>query len=546
MNQQLNAPGPLPVASAVSAASAASASAASVASDVQRAVRRALAGKKVDSDAAGRLLMDISAGTEPEVLAEVESVLAAVDPRFWLFLEDARDWLFWEDSRIPSRIEDSDTVPALAVKSLFADGRVRERAVDLLAASSSMAAVPVLALRASDWVPQVRDRARAAIGARLADDPDGAVLATAAPMALLLAGRRDGRWLAHVVTERLAADPAGPSVLHLLASPDVTLRRMAYQALLDTGRLSLERAVDVALIDDDVVIRSRCAAYASRLAVDAAAAPTMRRLLASRTPLVRVEALIALDRLRDVDSLYGALSDRNALVRGTARFYLRRRGVTDFADVLRRLVAGSDVTPGAVAGLAEVGTAAADAELLLPLLSHARAKMRAETLRAMVKLSAPVDAATMLDLIENDPSPAVTRQAAEAILHRGTAVDADRLLGLLAPDRRTPTRIAAWHLLTARDTAWRLAVAVMLLDDADEAMARRSRVGLATAMKQQLYTRPAGQTKEILAANLPKAEAVLSPGELRLLYFIAGIERPSIPAQERRRRFRIFRSRTAH
>ncbi|MEY9890947.1 hypothetical protein ABIA31_004612 [Catenulispora sp. MAP5-51] len=64
---------------------------------------------------------------------------------------------------MPTRVEDGDPVPALVVKALFADGRVRERAVGLLAASASaclsssasLAAVPVLVLRAGDWVPQV-------------------------------------------------------------------------------------------------------------------------------------------------------------------------------------------------------------------------------------------------------------------------------------------------------------------------------------------------------------------------------------------------------
>ena len=458
---------------------------------------------------------------------------------------------------MPTRVEDGDPVPALVVKALFADGRVRERAVGLLAASASaclsssssasLAAVPVLVLRAGDWVPQVRERAREAIGALLAADPDGAVLAAAAPMALLLAGRHDGRWSADVVTERLAADSAGPVVERLLASADVELRRLAHQMFLDAGKLGLEQVVRIALTNRDVVIRARCAERASRLAVDASAVPATRRLLASRTPLVRVEALTALDRLDEVEPLYGALSDRSALVRGTARFYLRRRGVTEFADALRRLVESADVTPGAVAGLAEVGTVA-DAELLLPLPSHPRARLAVEALRALVKLSAPVDTAAMLALIENHPSPAVTRQAAEVILHRGAAVDADRLLTLLAPDRPAPTRIAAWRLLTSRDSAWRLAVNVMLLDDADETLARRARTSLVAATQQQLYTKPAGQPRDILAAHLPKADAVLPPRDVRLLYFIGGIDRPEdvpvpvpVAVAEGRRGFRIFR-----
>ena len=100
---------------------------------VHRAVQRALSGGKSDADAAGRLLLAIPAHTSGAVLLEVETVLMRADPRFWIALEDARDWLYWEEpGKSIHQLTGADTVPAVSVKAMFADGRVREQAVRLL------------------------------------------------------------------------------------------------------------------------------------------------------------------------------------------------------------------------------------------------------------------------------------------------------------------------------------------------------------------------------------------------------------------------------
>jgi len=511
MIDESSAPGPLPVA-------------------VHRAVKRAESGAKRDAEPAGRLLMAIPADTADAVLLEVETVLMTADPRFWLALEGARDWLYFDEPGGSLRQTTSaDTVPALSVKALFADGRVRERAVRLLAESRSLAALPVLGLRAADWVPQVRDAARDAIIRRLDDDVDAAALSVIAPMALFLAQRQQGRWLAEQTTRRLADASSVRVVTRLLASTNLQLRRAAYQVLADAGALGLERAVQAALHDRDIVIRSRCAERAARLALDAGSTPLIRQMLASHTPLVRVEALAALKRLGELDTIHGALPDRSSLVRGTARFYLRPHGV-DFPEIYRRLLDSDTdaVTLGAVAGLAEVGTAA-DTDVVAPLLSHPRVKVRVEAIRALQTLAPAIDTEQMLTLIEDEPSPAVIRQATAAILTRGSSVDTERLLALLEPARPVPVRLAARQLLAARDSAWRLTVNVILLADPEDTVARQARNDLGAAMQQQLYTKPSGKSAELLTAHLPDADRLLAPASARLLRFILGTPQPIEP-----------------
>ena len=493
---------------------------------VRRAVQRALAGGKGDAESAGRLLMSVSADVGDGVLGEVDEVLVGADPGFWLALEGARDWLCWDQPGTSYQEPTSaDSVASLGVKAVFADGRVRERAVRLLAGSGSLAVLPILGLRAADWASQVREVARDAIVRRLDDDVDAAALVVVAPMALLLGQRRRGKWLAEEVAGRLAGDSARGAATRLLGSANLQLRRAAYQALAEAGALGLERAVQAALDDRDILIRSRCAEYAAGLALDADSTPLIRQMLSSRTPLVRVQALAALNRLGEFDAIQDALADRSGLVRGTARFYLKPRGI-DFAEVYRgQLGRGAGtVMPGAVAGLAEVGTAA-DAGVIAPRLSDPRVKVRVQAIRAFQILAPAIDVEQMLAFIEDDLSSAVVRQATAAILARGARVDPERLLGLLEPSRPMRMRVAAWKLLVSRDSAWRLAVNLMLLADPAETMAARAKSGVEAAIQQQFYTKPSGRAAELVAAYLPEADRLLTPAGARMLRFILGMPR---------------------
>lgn len=488
------------------------------------AVRRAVAGTKADAAKAAQVLSDIGPEVDDAALSAVESLLATADPRFWTALEGVRERLLPVAPGDAPRSQPAatDTVPCLCVKALFPDGRVREQAVDLLAVSASRAALPVLGLRTADWAAPVREAAREAVARLLDEDVDGTALAALAPMALHLARRLQGRWLAEQTLRRLTGPGSERVLAQLLTSPHTPLRRATYQALADSGGLDLSRAVQAAVHDRDTVIRRRCAEAARRLAVRPQDAPFMRQMLASSTPLVRAEALDALNRLGEQDALHTALSDRSGLVRGTARFHLRSRGI-DFAAVYRDLVADAGtVTPGAVAGLAEVGSPA-DAELVRPLLRHPGVRVRTEAIRALIRLAPKVDAEDLLRLITDGQSPAVLKQATRALFLRGPAIAPERLLELLDPAHTAPVRLAARQLLAFRDSSWRITVDVMLLADPEPAVAAQAMRDLAAAMQEQIYTNPRGKAAELLAVHLPDADRLLPRRTAALLRFILGM-----------------------
>jgi hypothetical protein len=107
-----------------------------------------------------------------------------------------------------------------------------------------------------------------------------------------------------------------------------------------------------------------------------------------------------------------------------------------------------------------------------------------------------------------------------ALVAAGSGIEPERLLALLEPARPVPVRLAAWRLLAAKDTAWRLAVDVTLLADQDDTMAARAKNDLTAAMHHQIYTKPSEKAAELLAAHIADADRLLPPATSRLLRFI--------------------------
>lgn len=155
---------------------------------LRQAAEIAVSGRSDDRDELARLLLAIDRASEPGMLAEAEQVLLRAEPRLWLALDIAtrRSWWHapgWSSAATERVATGTPSLVGLVVASFHPDGYVREAAVARLAEFNEPLAAAPLALRAADWVPQVRDRARLALERRLADSL-GATLVTAAPITL--------------------------------------------------------------------------------------------------------------------------------------------------------------------------------------------------------------------------------------------------------------------------------------------------------------------------------------------------------------------------
>ncbi|WP_432043949.1 hypothetical protein [Streptomyces cadmiisoli] len=479
-----------------------------------------------DADELAGLLLAVDRDGDPELLAGTGQLLMQASPRVWLLLDDAIRRACWHapswSAVAVQRLSHGESSAfGLTLTASHPDGHVREASVAHLAELHDDLAMPALALRASDWVSQVRDRARSALEHRLGE-LSGTTLVATAGVALALRDRRVGRWLADRIDSVFREGP--PELLTAaLAAPDWRTRRSAHLTALAAGRLDLAQMLHGARHDGDLLTRIRCAEAAVRTATAAGSVHLVRPLLSSSTAMVRAEAVHTLAREGDIAPAVASLAERNPVVRAVAQAALRRAG-SDPVEHYRRLLTTPLPQPGAIAGLGETGTAD-DARLIAPWLEHPQPRGRAEAVRALRRLGA-ADPDTLAAML-TDPSGSVTRQVVIALRPWASRLDLQRLRDLLDESNPQHIRMAGYRLLYERDTWTRLLIDLELVADPSPAM--RSRAGnditvWLTREAATTYSVPHGRTADALAERLSVAQDLLGPDRVRLLRFHLGLK----------------------
>ncbi len=463
----------------------------------------------------------------PRLITDADQLLVSADPRRWVEFDASVRNSWWPPGRRSSQAAGEllagDQGPVdLLIAACHGSGYVREATVRQLADRELPSVLPILALRAADWVRQVREPARALCLRHLERAPS-TTCAVLAPVAFAVRDRQFGDWLATELEHRFRQ--SAPDVLaDGLRARDRRTRRVAHRIALATGRLTVEEIVRVALTDDDIAIRRRCGETAIRQARGTADESVARRLLGSRTSAVRADALSELAAAGHLEPSYSALADRSPIVRATAQTMVRRAG-DDPAARYRALAAGG-VEPSVVAGLGETGTSA-DVPVLRDCLGHHSARVRAEAVRALRRLGDT--AADVLMPVLADPAPRVTRQVVRSLLAGSDALDTARLAELAAPGGSRSVRMAATRLLGASDVWLRVAGALRLVGDPDPAMHRHGLTDLRTWLAEgasTAYSRPDQRTTDDLRALITQAEPMIGADTARVIRFHAGITRP--------------------
>jgi hypothetical protein len=354
----------------------------------------------------------------------------------------------------------------VALASLHRDGRIRQAAVSRMLNSPRADLVPFLALRTTDWVPQVRALARGGLAVLLHEQP--ALVPEALGVALRMEHRSRGDFLGSTILAALLG--ATPRIrARLLAAPDPRVRSYLGRHALAHGWFGPDELLSRALGEPDRALREAAAEQAAKQAIWQNRLPVLEHLAASRHPGVRVTGLTALARAGQPVRAAGYLDDPAAVVRALARDVVRRAGGAPRTHY-RAAVGLADPPLGAVEGLGETGTAQ-DAPLLAPLLGHRSAQVRAAAVRGLARIGAlhPEQALRML----HDPSPRVVREAAVAAAAVIPAVDAVDCRALLA-DQRIELRRAGYRLLRhgTRPIAVRREAAELARTDPDPRLAR--------------------------------------------------------------------------
>ncbi|RKN33870.1 HEAT repeat domain-containing protein [Micromonospora musae] len=166
-----------------------------------------------------------------------------------------------------------------------------------------------------------------------------------------------------------------------------------------------------------------------------------------------------------------------------ARDAARRLGV-DAREHYRTTVSAGEPAPGAIAGLAETGSAA-DAPLLRPLLTHPQARVRGQAVRALRLLDAVV-AREVLALLR-DPSPAVVREVTAALGPLPGALPPGLPWQLLG-DARMELRRAGYRLLRGHGVDVQLRAGLVLTLDPDSRLAQRGKADVTRLARDGVRT----------------------------------------------------------
>lgn len=183
-------------------------------------------------------------------------------------------------------------------------------------------------------------------------------------------------------------------------------------------------------------------------------------------------ALTGLVRVGQDSGVAAYLDDDAPLVRAVARDTARRLGI-DAREHYRTATGAAEPALGAIAGLAETGSASdALLLLLLRLLTHSRARIRAQAVRSLRLLEAIV-APEVLPLLR-DSSPAVVREVTTALRPVAGTLPPSLLWQLLG-DARVELRRSGYRLLRGRSVDVQLRAALILTHDRDPRLAERGK-----------------------------------------------------------------------
>jgi HEAT repeat protein len=348
--------------------------------------------------------------------AELGSLLAGLmrktRPLEWtrLYAEFRSPWITPDEVVRLRRLRPEDAVELLGVATLGANGYTREAALRELSVLAHPRAVPYTLLRLGDWVPQVRS---AAIGTLRSLMPLGIAEQLLEYHYLIARLRHVERLNQSTVVDEIAEylqkTASRPAVEQALLSKREPHRLFAYQLL---GKQWDERLVAQALADPAPSIRL----WLTRTFLASAppeALALLPRLLRDKSSRVSTTIINALTPAQIVASqhilLDLAFSDARQ-VREASRYILQHTSQADLVVEARRRLAESEsasISPGAIAGLGEVGEEA-DCAALLPLLGSRRSRVREAAVKALGRLGGEPVIGQFFGLL-NDPNGNVRR-----------------------------------------------------------------------------------------------------------------------------------------
>jgi len=407
-------------------------------------------------------------------------------------------WARLKPAELPNLAKSAASRSSIAGLATFHEnGHVREAAVRYLNEIDDGSEVPFLLLRLKDWVDPVRDAAIAAIQRRLTPSRLGHFVRNIYIIFRLTEWKRAGRddvvrWL----MGQLVEEQNQQTLRSLLESPDALIRRPAFRLALEIGGENCKCLVLAGLKSEDVVLRVRAARHVRQSFQQGELIEILPLMEQDKSMPVRREALLTrLDRQPESAAFWleKALLDRHASMRELARFYLRRSGRSEFADVYRQALAEDLKNSVALAGLGENGTNA-DIPLVRPFLCSRITRERVAAVRAFASLGGEEVRDELMVMLPDDKTR-VTLAAAKGLENHLDAVSPSMLWARFGGDTRTHVRRALLDLSSQMGGWSSLPVLIRLAADSDTALAERARL-LVMGRLNQVFTTPTSVDRE--------------------------------------------------
>lgn len=293
------------------------------------------------------------------------------------------------------------------------NGRVREKAVNVLGASGVMNALPFLLLRSNDWVEPIRKKSLRFAIELICRNPNAAIQKHLASMGhAMLAGKGSTAGdLKHLVAT--VKEFRSQIAIDLMISLSTAVyRRTLVTAVLDASDLDDDAFHRFALAlgeGPDIKLKSLIIRRTSNIEL-------LKRYFGNASPATRQSALIRLIELRPegLESVVKeAIMDSSSRVRIIAQFEFEKSGRTGLRTFYREALKDCHHRPVALAGLGETGNAS-DVDIIMPFTHDTAIRVRRMAWRSIRSLKIKVDPELALTHLD-DPSPSVSRQV-ECIL----------------------------------------------------------------------------------------------------------------------------------
>ncbi|MGS2722439.1 HEAT repeat domain-containing protein [Porticoccus sp. GXU_MW_L64] len=333
------------------------------------------------------------------VLRKATALLAKLPPHEWSWLDEALRRRFYGYSSpklqpwynfAPSQLNEfnwsgQEQLTALTLLSCHFNGRVREKALKQLVALSPNDAIPLLFVRANDWVNKIRLVAYTSLSEQL----DVLSIDQILKYLLLLdqlkhQSRTDHHELIKHIESHLATPEAQPKLLFCVSSGNHREARVAY-GICDRLLSDKQPLLVAANESRNPIIRIKGLSLAPEVLSGDELFKHLCHKLSDPLNVVRKRSIYLLAEqylAQSTGVLRDCLLDTSRGVRECARFYLKKQGADNGHSLYKNhLAQDSPKLLPAVLGLGETGSVS-DWPLLQPYLNHASPKIRHATLIA--------------------------------------------------------------------------------------------------------------------------------------------------------------------